>query len=118
MLKGQWKNRMEWWNTDWSKVKPPVEEKARGRDTGVARRLADADGMPAPEEEYDDEELAEEADVAVAYDAAPVAMAAAPAMPILPAYSRTRPALPLCIPRSRVGRKAGISLFSSKNKSV
>ena len=59
MLKGQWKNRMDWWNTDFSKIKPPVEEKARGRDTGVERRLAapaaDADGLPAPEEDYDDE---------------------------------------------------------------
>lgn len=55
MLKGQWKNRMDWWNTDFSKVKPPSEEKVRGRDTGVERRLADADGLPAPEEDYDDE---------------------------------------------------------------
>ena len=58
MLKGQWTNRMAWWNTDFSKVKPAPEEKARGRATGVARRLADAadtDGMPAPEVEYADE---------------------------------------------------------------
>ncbi len=79
MLKGQWKNRMDWWNTDFSKVKPPSEEKVRGRDTGVERRLADADGLPAPEEDYDDEAgeawEAEEDDGAVAL-AAP---AAAPA---------------------------------------
>ena len=79
MLKEQWKIRMEWWNTDFSKIKPQPEGKARGRDTGVARRLADTDGIPAPEEAYADEDLAEEADGAVAYDAAPVAMAAAPA---------------------------------------
>ena len=77
MLKGQWKNRMDWWNTDWSKVKPPVEEKARGRDTGVARRLADTDGLPAPEEDYDDE--ADEAWEAEEDDGAVALAAPAPA---------------------------------------
>ena len=65
MLKGQWKQRMEWWNTDFSKVKPP--------EPAGKRRAIPQDGMPAPEDDGDDMVLAEEA------DEAPVALAAAPA---------------------------------------
>ncbi len=78
MLKGQWKNRMDWWTTDFSKVKPPSEEKVRGRDTGVERRLAAADGMAAPEEAYEDEAgdpwMAEEANIAADSPAEPLAL--------------------------------------------
>ena len=48
MLKGLWKQRMEWWATDFSKVKPEPEDKARRTATGGDRRLAVADGMVAP----------------------------------------------------------------------
>lgn len=54
MLKGQWKQRMEWWNTDFSKVKPP--------EPAGKRRAIPQDGMPAPEDDGDDMVLAEEAD--------------------------------------------------------
>ena len=48
MLKGLWKQRMEWWATDFSKVKPEPEDKARRTATGGDRRLAVVDGMVAP----------------------------------------------------------------------
>ena len=48
MLKGLWKQRMEWWATAFSKVKPEPEDKARRTATGGDRRLAVADGMVAP----------------------------------------------------------------------
>ena len=61
------------------KIFDPVSTLFDGKDQAIADGISTeqtvTDGMPAPEEEYDDEELAEEADVAVAYDAAP-----APAM--------------------------------------
>ena len=78
MLKGQWKQRMEWWATDFSKVKPEPEDKARRTATGVERRLAAADGMAAPEEAYEDEAgdpwMAEEANIAADSPAEPLAL--------------------------------------------
>ena len=70
MLKGQWKQRMEWWATDFSKVKPT--------EPAGKLRANPQDGMAAPAEDFDDEvelaaedEGAEEANFA-ADSAAPV----------------------------------------------
>jgi tetratricopeptide (TPR) repeat protein len=70
MLKGQWKQRMEWWNTDFSKVKPP--------EPAGKRRAIPQDGMAAPDDDDgDDMVMAEEA------DEAPVAMAASSEGPVI-----------------------------------
>ena len=47
MLKSQWKQRMEWWNTDWSKIvqkepKPEPVDDADGERPGLLRRMVGA----------------------------------------------------------------------------
>jgi tetratricopeptide (TPR) repeat protein len=85
MLKNQWKQRMEWWSTDFSKVKPP--------EPAGKRRAIPQDGMAAPEESN-----AEAEDDDVLLDAAPARMmgravasggiAARAAAPAAPAAAR------------------------------
>ena len=101
MLKGLWKQRMEWWATDFSKVKP--EEPALRED---AEAVGFAPGMAAPMPEGTVLAASFDVDADGAWDAseaedeAPVAMAAAPAGAV---YARHLAAAPA------VAREAGFA---------